>query len=314
MRVLHVDTNHPLLIKGLKELGCTNEEDYHSDYRTILDKIHNYEGLVIRSRIPIDRDMLDRATKLKFIGRVGAGMENIDVDHANKLGICLFNAPEGNRNAVGEHALGMLLSLMNNICKGNREVQSGTWDREGNRGVELDGNTVGIIGYGNTGKAFARKLRGFDVEVLCTDIIPGLGDSLAKQVSLKELQQKATVISLHVPLTRQTEDLIDDTFIQNTAHPFWLLNTARGKCVALNHLVNGLKLGKVLGAGLDVLEIEKPSFEAIKAGGAGGPMEQIRALQNAGKVVFTPHVAGWTEESKIGLAKTIVEKVAAAFF
>ena len=314
MRVLHIDKNHPLLLEGLRDLGCLNETDYEGDYDAIRSKINQYEGLIVRSRIPIDKELLKRAVKLKFIGRVGAGMENIDVLFAKERGISLINAPEGNRNAVGEHCLGLLLGLMNTICKGNREVRSGIWDREGNRGVELDGNTIGIIGYGHTGKSFARKLAGFDVEVLCTDIIPGLDDSRATQVPLKELQERATVISLHVPVTELTRKMVNHSFIEAITHPFWLLNTARGECVDTNDLVQGLKSGKVLGAGLDVLEFEKASFESLAKDEDSGNMTAVRELAEAGKVLLTPHVAGWTVESKIRLAETIVKKVADQFF
>jgi len=201
MNVLHIDTNHELLANGLEALGCENHFDYTSSKNEIEKKINQYDGLIIRSRFAIDKSFLTKATNLKFIGRVGAGLENIDQNFAKEKEIQLFNAPEGNRNAVGEHALGMLLSLFNKLNKGHYEISNGKWDREGNRGLELEGKTVGIIGYGNMGKAFAKKLRGFDCEVLCYDIVGGVGDDDARQVGILEFQKKVDVVSLHTPQT-----------------------------------------------------------------------------------------------------------------
>ena len=201
MKVLHLDVNHPLIIEQFNALGFQNDEDYTSTKEEIEKKIGDYDGVIIRSRFTIDEAFLDKAVNLKFIGRLGAGLENIDTDHAKRLGIFLAAAPEGNRNAVGEHALGMLLSLFNKLNKADREVRNGKWDREGNRGIELEGKTVGIIGYGNMGKAFAKKLKGFDVEVICYDIVGGVGDENARQVGIMEFKQRSEVVSLHVPQT-----------------------------------------------------------------------------------------------------------------
>ncbi|MGX1931343.1 2-hydroxyacid dehydrogenase [Flagellimonas sp. 2504JD4-2] len=305
MKVLHLDTNHPLLQEQLALLGFENDEDYESTKEEVEQKIHLYDGLIIRSRFTLDQQFLDKATNLKFIGRVGAGLENIDTDHAKAKGIFLASAPEGNRNAVGEHALGMLLSLMNKMTKANREVKKGKWAREGNRGVELDGKTVGIIGYGNMGRAFARKLRGFDVEVICYDIVGGVGDENARQVGIMEFQQKSDVVSLHVPQTELTVGMVNSEFIENFHKPFWLLNTARGKCVVTKDLVKALKEEKILGAGLDVLEYEKKSFENMFA----QKPKAFKYLRKAKNVLLTPHVAGWTVESKEKLAQTIVDKI-----
>ncbi|WP_338731969.1 2-hydroxyacid dehydrogenase [Mangrovimonas cancribranchiae] len=310
MRILHLDTNHPLLIKQLTDFGFTNDKDYTSSKSEIETKIHQYDGLIIRSRFTIDQQFLDAATNLKFIGRVGAGLENIDCDYAQKQGIYLISAPEGNRNAVGEHALGMLLSLFNKLNKADNEVRNGKWLREDNRGVELDGKTIGLIGYGNMGKAFAKKLRGFDVEVLCYDIKSNVGDANCKQVTLEELQQKADVLSLHTPQTPLTINMVDNTFINNFAKPFWLINTARGKSVVTQALVDALKSGKILGAGLDVLEYEKASFESLFSSEIP---EAFQYLIQAENVLLTPHVAGWTIESKKKLAQTIVDKIKAKF-
>jgi len=309
MKVLHLDTNHPLLLDQFAKLGFENHEDYTSTKEQIEEKIHLYDGIIIRSRFTIDQQLLDKATNLKFIGRVGAGLENIDVEHAKFKEVFLASAPEGNCNAVAEHTLGMLLSLMNHMYKANRQVKSGKWKREANRGVELDGKTVGIIGYGNMGKAFAKKLLGFDLEVICYDIIGGVGDDNARQVGIMEFQQRSDVVSLHVPETEQTMGMIHLEFINGFHKPFWLLNTARGKCVVTKDLVKGLKSGKILGAGLDVLEYEKKSFENMFV----QKPKAFKYLRKAKNVLLTPHVAGWTVESKEKLAQTIVDKVKERF-
>ncbi|MBT8267394.1 MAG: 2-hydroxyacid dehydrogenase [Bacteroidia bacterium] len=311
MKILHVDENHPLIITQLNALGFTNHEDYLSSKKDIEEKIKDYDGLIIRSRFTIDQHFLEKATKLKFIGRVGAGLENIDVNCAEKNGVFLIPAPEGNRNAVGEHSLAMLLSLFNKLNKADGEVRNGLWDREGNRGVELDGKTVGLIGYGNTGKSFAKKLKGFDVNVLCYDIKANVGDENAKQVSLQELQLYAEVLSLHTPLTALTEGMINTNFINAFQHPFWLINTARGKSVVTKDLVAALESGKILGAGLDVLEYEKSSFETLFS--SKDVPKEFQYLTKAPNVILSPHVAGWTVESKVKLAQTIVDKIQSKF-
>ncbi len=310
MKILHLDTNHPLLIQQFSDLGFENHEDYSSSKQEIEEKIHVYDGIVIRSRFSIDKAFLDKAINLKFIGRVGAGLENIDCDYAISKGIELIAAPEGNRNAVGEHALGMLLSLFNKLNKADAEVREGKWLREDNRGIELDGKTVGLIGYGNMGKAFAKKLRGFDVNVIFHDLLDGIGDQNAQQVSLSELQKRADVLSLHTPQTELTIGMINSNFIDRFEKAFWLINTARGKSVITKDLVSALKSGKVLGAGLDVLEYEKASFENLFTQDIS---EDFKFLLQAENVLLSPHVAGWTIESKIKLAQTIVDKVIAKF-
>lgn len=310
MKILHLDTNHPLLINQLQELGFINHEDYVSSKQAIEAKISEHDGIILRSRFSIDKQFLDAATNLKFIGRVGAGLENIDCDYAISKGIELIAAPEGNRNAVGEHALGMLLSLFNKLNKADHEVRSGKWLREDNRGIELDGRTVGLVGYGNMGKAFAKKLRGFDVEVLCYDIKENVGDANATQVSLKEFQEKVEVVSLHTPQTPLTLGMIDSQFINAFKNPFWFINTARGKSVVTQDLVSALKSGKILGAGLDVLEYEKSSFEDMFTTSMPEPFQYLIQAEN---VLLTPHVAGWTIESKEKLAQTIVDKIKAKF-
>src|SRR5690606_5580864 len=228
MRILHLDKNHPLLIEQLAKAGFVNDEDYTSSKEAIEKIIGSYHGIVIRSRFDIDQIFIDKAVNLKFIARVGAGLESIDQKAALSKGIYLISSPEGNRNAVSEHALGMLLSLMNNLNKADREVKQGLWNRESNRGTELDGKTVGIIGYGNMGKAFAKKLQGFDVEILFYDILDNVGNSHARQVSLDELKAKADEVSLHTPWTVLTDKMVNAEFIRSFKKPFYFINTARG--------------------------------------------------------------------------------------
>ena len=307
IKILHIDSNNSLLMNQLQQLGFQNDEDFTSSKEEIEAKIHNYNGIIIRSRFKIDKTFINKATNLQFIARVGAGLESIDCEYAESKNIQLIVAPEGNRNAVGEHALGMILSLFNNLNRANAEVKNGQWNRESNRGHELDGKTVGIIGYGNMGKAFAKKLRGFDVDVLCYDIKEAVGDANAKQVSLAELQEKADVLSLHIPWTPETDMMVNTNFIENFKKPIWLINTARGKSVVTSGLVKALKSGKILGAGLDVLEYEKLSFENLFD--ENQKNEDFEYLKKADNVLLTPHVGGWTFESHEKLAQTIVNKI-----
>lgn len=307
IKILHIDSNHPLLLEQLQQAGFTNHEDYKSTKEEIEAKIQDYAGIVIRSRFKIDKAFIDKATNLKFIARVGAGLESIDCDYAASKNIHLIAAPEGNRNAVGEHSLGMLLSLFNKLNRADKLVREGNWIREGNRGYELEGKTVGIIGYGNMGKSFAKKLKGFDVTVLCYDIQENIGDENAQQVSLQELQLKSDILSLHIPWTPQTDKMVNTTFINSFAKPFWLLNTSRGKNVVTADLVTALQTGKILGAGLDVLEYEKLSFENLFI--TGEKPEAFEYLLQAENVLLTPHIAGWTFESHEKLAQTIVDKI-----
>lgn len=307
MKILHLDTNHPLLIAQLSEHGFENDEDYHSPKKAIEEKIHQYDGIILRSRFSIDSSFLEKATKLKFIGRVGAGLENIDCQYAQQKGIQLIAAPEGNQNAVGEHTLGMLLALINHFKKSNKEICNGKWLREQNRGYELDYMTVGIVGYGNMGKSFAKKLKGFDCKVICYDIKDGVGDENTIQVPAEELFRQADVVSLHTPQTPLTINMVNKEYIDRFAKPFWLINTARGKSVVTADLVHALKTGKIRGAGLDVLEYEKSSFEDFFSD--SNMPSDFNYLLDAENVILTPHIAGWTIESKEKLAQTIVDKI-----
>lgn len=311
MNILHVDTNHPLLIEQLEALGHHNVVDISSSKAEIVAVISEYDGLVIRSRFSIDKIFLDQAKNLKFIARVGSGLENIDVAYAHQKDIHLIAAPEGNSNAVGEHALGMLLALFNKLSQANQDVRRGLWPREANRGLELEGKTVGIIGYGHMGKAFAKKLKGFEVEVLCYDIKPNVGDDNATQVSLETLQKRVEVLSLHTPETPLTKQMVNRQFITKFTQPFWLINTARGSSVVTKDLLFALESGQILGAGLDVLEYEKSSFEALFSDRTL-PEAFIKLMQSE-KVILSPHVAGWTKESHRKLAQTIVDKIQAIF-
>jgi D-3-phosphoglycerate dehydrogenase len=311
MKILHLDSNHPLLISQLNDLDFINDEDYTSSKEEIEAKIHLYDGFIIRSRFSVDAQFLEKAINLKFIGRVGAGLENIDCIYAESKEITLISAPEGNSNAVGEHALAMLLSLFNKLNKADKEVRNGQWLREENRGIELDGKTVGLIGYGNMGKSFAKKLRGFNVEVLCYDLKPNVSDKNCKQVSLEELQQKVDVLSLHTPQTALTINMVSVDFINNFKKNFWLINTARGNSIVTTDLVVALKSGKILGAGLDVLEYEKASFENLFL--KNKMPEAFEYLIHSNNVLLSPHIAGWTVESNEKLAQTIVDKIRTTF-
>ena len=305
MKILHLDTTHPFLGKELEKIGFTN----YYDFKTIKSelKISDFFGIIIRSRISIDKDFIDKCKNLKFIARIGSGIENIDVDYAKQKGIQIISTPEGNSNAVGEHALGMLLSILNNINSSNSEVKKGIWNRESNRGIELKNKTVGLIGYGNTGKSFAKKLIGFDVNTIFYDIKKIEKDNYANPVSLNYLKDNSDIISLHISMTEESIGLINKNFIESCAKPFWLINTSRGSCIIINDLVKGLKDGKVLGAGLDVIAFEKKSFEKLTVN--ENDQSNLNYLNSSNNVILTPHIAGWTQESKIGLVKIALEKI-----
>ena len=310
MKILHLDKNHSLLIDQLTKAGYKNEEDYTSSKSDIEQIISGYDGIVIRSRFKCDSTFIDAGTNLKFIARVGAGLESIDIPYAESKGITLISAPEGNCNAVGEHTLGMLLSLFNKLNKADLEVRKGLWHREVNRGIELDGKTVGIIGYGNMGKAFSKKLQGFDCKVICYDIKENVGDKNATQVSLKTFQKEVDVVSLHIPWTPLTNSMVNSNFINQFSKAFWLLNTARGKSVVTSDMILALKKGQLLGAGLDVLEFEKSSFESLFSNKIPASLSDLLSMDN---VILSPHVAGWTIESKEKLAQVIAEKIVRKF-
>ena len=303
IKVLHLDENHEILENGLAKIGFKNVFDFKSNKKEITKKIEKFHGLVIRSRIPIDEDLIDHAKNLKFIARVGSGTENIDIEYAKKRGITILSAGEGNANAVGEHTLSLILSLFNNIIKANNEINNNVWQREENRGIELENKTVGIIGYGKTGKNFAKKLAGFNVKVLCNDVIENIGDDYAEQVSIDEIQSKCDIISLHTDLNKLSKHLVNTQFIDNCKKPFYLINTSRGLCVKTSDLILGIKTGKILGACLDVIENESSSFENFNQD------SYLDFLKKSEKVILTPHVAGWTFESKLKLSQIILKKI-----
>ena len=303
IKVLHLDENHEILENGLAKIGFKNFFDFKSNKKDITKKIEKFHGLVIRSRIPIDEDLIDHAKNLKFIARVGSGTENIDIEYAKKRGITILSAGEGNANAVGEHTLSLILSLFNNILKANNEINNNVWQREGNRGIELENKTVGIIGYGKTGKNFAKKLAGFNVKVLCNDIIENIADDYAEQVSIDEIQSKCDIISLHTDLNKLSKHLVNTQFIDNCKKPFYLINTSRGLCVKTSDLILGIKTGKILGACLDVIENESSSFENFEQD------SYLDFLKKSEKVILTPHIAGWTFESKLKLSQIILKKI-----
>ena len=308
MKILQLDTNHPLITEQLSAKGFMLDEDTTSTYDEVLEKIADYEGIIIRSRIPVDQNFLEHAKNLKFIARVGAGMENIDVRFAEERGIKLISSPEGNRDSVAEHVVGMLLILMHRLFISSAEVKNGIWKREENRGDELLGKTFGIIGYGNMGKAVARRLSGFGVKVIFHDILPNLSDEFATQVSLETLKNEADILSLHIPITDETYHLIDAQFISGMKKDFYFINTARGKNVKTSDLVEAIRSGKVKGACLDVLEYEKASFENLEIENTDSAF-----LLQSEKVIVTPHIAGWTVQSKEKLAQVIVDKILTGF-
>ena len=291
----------------LEKLGfqCDAFPDYN--YSRFKEIIHDYKGIIVRSKIRLDKEILAKATSLRFIARIGAGMENIDRTYAESLGISCINAPEGNRDAVGEQAIGMLLLLFNNLIKADREVRSGIWKREENRGYELGGRTIGIIGYGNTGSAFAKKLRGFDVKVLAYDKYKtGYADGFVNESKLDELFEKSDIVSFHVPLTDETTYMANHQFFNRFKNNIYLINTSRGKVVNTNDLVRNIESGKVLGACLDVLEYEGFTFEDLDTEKMPHAFARLVKMSN---VVFSPHIAGWTYESELKMAKIIFEEI-----
>ncbi|MCF2497550.1 MULTISPECIES: 2-hydroxyacid dehydrogenase [Dyadobacter] len=304
MKILIADSMHPSLFEMLRDEGW--DYSYHPEFRRedILDNIAGYEGLMIRSKTNVDEEMLAAATELRFIARAGAGLDLIDLEAAAKRSIEVFHAGTGNRDAVAEHAVGMLLALFNNILRADRQVRSGIWDREGNRGVELMKKTVGIIGYGNNGSATAKRLSGFGCRVLAYDKYrDNYSDAYATESGLEEIMQQADVISLHIPLTEITRYIVNDDFVNNISKPFYLLNLSRGETVSLDAVVNGLKSGKILGACLDVLENEKISKLT------DAQQETFDYLRASDNVVLTPHIAGWTHESYVRINEVLIEQI-----
>ena len=307
MKILHIDSNHPILISTLKKNGYINDLDISSSKEDIIKIIKSYDGLILRSRFKIDKDFIDKACNLKFIARVGSGLENIDCNYAKSKNIEVISSPEGNSNAVGEHAMGLLLSLLNNINISSNQVKKGLWFREKNRGFEIEGKTVAIFGMGNTGKSFAKKISGFNCKVIFYDIDEKIESKYAKKTSLDSLCKNADIVSLHLPFTTKTNDLFNKEFIQKFDKPFWLINTSRGKIVNTPNLIDALNNNKILGVGLDVIDIESSSFNNIEKE-LNPYFYQLINLKN---VIITPHIAGWTFESNVKLSQIIIEKTQA---
>lgn len=305
MKILHIDSNHPTLISTLKNNGYINDLDISSSKEEIIKIIKDYDGLILRSRFKIDKDFIDNAANLKFIARVGSGLENIDCNYAKSKNIEVISSPEGNSNAVGEHAMGLLLSLLNNINTSSNQVKEGLWFREKNRGFEIEGKTVAILGMGNTGKSFAKKISSFNCKVFFYDIDEKIKSKYAKKSSLDFLYKNADIVSLHLPHTINNIDLFNKEFIQKFDKPFWLINTSRGKIVNTADLVDALNEKKILGAGLDVIDIESSSFNNIEK----ELNPYFNELINLKNVIITPHIAGWTFESNVKLSQIIVDKI-----
>lgn len=311
MKVVFLDSVHSVLVERLSDAGMQCELAWEYDKDQIINCISNAQGIVLRSRFTMNEDFLKFAPDIKFIARSGSGLENIDLNYCSKRDIKVYNSPEGNRNAVGEHALGMLLSLMNHLHTADRDVKSGIWDREGNRGIELDGKTVGIIGFGNNGSAFAKKLRGFDIKLMAYDKYKkGFGDHFVMECAMSALYEHADIISFHIPQNKETLFMANESFFNSFQKPIFLLNLSRGKIVETKALVDAMKSGKVVGAGLDVLEFEPSDFKSFFKKEIPSDLE---FLLNSKNVLLTPHVGGWTNESYFKLSNILADKILADF-
>jgi D-3-phosphoglycerate dehydrogenase len=307
MKILFIDSTHTLLKKNLEKQKHSCDTAYHKSKEEIEKIISNYEGIIIRSRFEIDQTFIDKAKNLKFIARAGSGLENIDVEYASSKNIKCYNAAEGNRQAVAEHAIAMILSLFNNLNISDKEVREGKWNREKNRGLELQGKTVAIIGFGNNGSAFSNVLKGFGVTILAYDKYL---QNYAHKSSMNDIFKQADIISLHIPLTEETTYLIDEHFLNNFEKDIYLINTARGKCANTKSIVTALKSGKLKGACLDVLEYEKTSFENLSENGFTTEMQY---LIDSEKTILSPHIAGWTKESNIKIVELLLGKITSDF-
>ena len=307
MKILFIDTVHPFLKQELENQNHICDTAYNKSKAEIEQIISNYQGIIIRSRFKIDKQFIDCGSKLKFIARAGSGLENIDVDYAENKNIHCYNAAEGNRQAVAEHALGMLLSLFNNLNRVDQEVRNGVWEREENRGIELASKTIGIIGYGNNGSAFAEVLKGFNVKILAYDKYL---KNFPYKNTMKSIYKEADIVSIHTPLTQETAYLIDKDFINSFKKDIYIINTSRGKCINTKHLVEALENRKIKGACLDVLEFEETSFENLSQEGFSNDMQY---LINSKNTILSPHIAGWTKESNLKIAEVLLNKFISDF-
>lgn len=307
MKILFIDTTHTLLPNMLNEAGWEVVDGSNITKDNLIKQLNNFEGIIIRSRFVLDKEFLSHASRLKFIGRPGAGLENIDISFCKQNKIEVFRSPEGNRDAVAEHAIGMLLMLFNKLNSANKEVKSGIWNRIANRGEEIMGKTIGILGYGYMGEAFARRLSGFGCQVIAYDkYIKGFSSNFVEEVSLQDFFARTDVLSIHTPLTEETRGLINDKFINQFNKRIYLINTARGQSVVLDDLAKNIKSGKVKGACLDVLEIEKTTFEEVFE---ESRPDSLNYLMEQGNVLFSPHVAGWSNQSNEKMAFFLGEKI-----
>lgn len=302
-KILIIDDLHPAFAEKATTLGFEVDDKPLITRAETLAIIKDYIGIAVRTKFKIDKELFDAALNLKFVARAGAGLDNIDIVAAKERNIQLINAPEGNRDAVAEHAIGLLLSLMNNFRNADTQIRNGVWDREGNRGYELKGKTVGIIGYGFMGQKMARKLAGFEVNVIAYDKYQtGFGNEYAREVSMEEIVKHSDVLSLHIPLTTETKQMVDDEYFYHFKKPIFFINTARGEIVNTAALLKNINSGKVLGAGLDVLEVEKfPNLEE---------QTWFKELKNNEKVILTPHVGGWTFDSYRKISEVLAQKLA----
>lgn len=301
-KILIADHLHPAFKEQAEKLGYQCDDMPLISREETLRILKSYTGIAIRTKFLIDREIIDAGSNLKFIARAGAGMDNVDESYAVSRGIACINAPEGNRDAVGEHVIGMLLALLNNLRNGDQQIRNGIWDREGNRGFELKGRTVAIIGYGNNGSSFARKLSGFEVNVIAYDKYKtGFSDGYATEASMEEIVKHADVLSFHIPLTRETKQLFNEEYLFHFRKPIILLNASRGEIVNTQTIVEGLKNGKITAAGLDVLEIEK--FPALSE------QPWFNDLKENKNVILSPHVAGWSVESYRKISEVLAEKL-----
>lgn len=303
-KILIVDDLHPVFRESAVALGYEVHDRPLITRTETLEIIADYTGIAVRTKFLIDKELMEAAASLKFIARAGAGLDNIDEAFAKQKNIRLLNAPEGNMDAVGEHAMGLLLNLMNNVRNADIEIRNGIWNREGNRGYELRGRTVGVIGYGFMGKSFAKKLSGFDVNVIAYDKYKtGFSDAYAKEVSMEEIVKQSDVLSLHVPLTKETRQMVDEEYLLHFRKPIFFINTARGEVVSTKAVLSAIRNNKITGAGLDVLEVEK--FPAL------GAQDWFNELKSSGKIILTPHVGGWTFESYRKISEVLAEKLSA---
>lgn len=308
-QILLIDTVHPVLTKKLENAGFVIIDKTKADKQEIIKIINDYQGVVLRSRITFNKDIIDKAQNLEFIARVGAGMESIDTEYAKSKGIICLNSPEGNRDAVAEHCLGMLLSLSNNIIRANRQVKQGQWLREENRGFEIKDKTIAIIGYGNMGSAFAERLKGFGCNIIAYDKYKtNFGNDYVAECNMDKVFNECDILSLHVPLTEETSFLVNTNYINNFKKDIVLINSSRGQVVKTTDLLNELEKGKLKAACLDVLEYEDTSFEYTKKLTDIPEFRELSAMEN---VIMSPHIAGWTVESKFKLADILADKIIA---